>query len=188
MYKFVEESHKLYTIYLYLFILICEKIDIIKFMKIMWELNNLDNTQSPHENFKLFFDEKLILNDCKKAVEDLTMIINIDNENVDDLEAAHDIWVNVLEEKLLTDSIMNQTQKDVLDILDNATSGDKTNVLDFTINNNADNKTNVISGTNNSIVSIKSIYNNTTMFGAQSNNNKLHDLSGLSSWTFLNNV
>ena len=169
-------------------ILVCEKIDIIKFMKIMWELNNLDNTQSPHENFKLFFDEKLILNDCKKAVEDLTMIINIDNENVDDLEAAHDIWVNVLEEKLLTDSIMNQTQKDVLDILDNATSGDKTNVLDFTINNNADNKTNVISGTNNSIVSIKSIYNNTTMFGAQSNNNKLHDLSGLSSWTFLNNV
>ena len=169
-------------------ILVCEKIDIIKFMKIMWELNSLDNNQTPHENFKLFFDEKLILNDCKKAVEDLTMIINIDNENVDDLEAAHDIWVNVLEEKLLTDSIMNQTQKDVLDILDNATSGDKTNVLDFTINNNADNKTNVISGTNNSIVSIKSIYNNTTMFGAQSNNNKLHDLSGLSSWTFLNNV
>ena len=169
-------------------ILVCEKIDIIKFMKIMWELNNLDNTQSPHENFKLFFDEKLILNDCKKAVEDLTMIINIDNENVDDLEAAHDIWVNVLEEKLLTESIMNQTQKDVLDILDNATSGDKTNVLDFTINNTADNKTNVISGTNNSIVSIKSIYNNTTMFGAGSNNNKLHDLSGLSSWTFLNNV
>ena len=168
-------------------ILVCEKIDIIKFMKIMWELNNLEGTQSPHENFKLFFDEKLILNDCKKAVEDLTMIINIDNENVDDLEAAHDIWVNVLEEKLLTDSIMNQTQKDVLDILDNATSGDKTNVLDFTINNTPDNKTNVISGTNNSIVSIKSIYNNTT-FGMGSNNNKLHDLSGLSSWTFLNNV
>ena len=168
-------------------ILVCEKIDVIKFMKIMWELNNLDNAQSPHENFKLFFDEKLILSDCKKAVEDLTMIINIDNENVDDLEAAHDIWVNVLEEKLLTESIMNQTQKDVLDILDNATSGDKTNVLDFTINNTPDNKTNMISGTNNSIVSIKSIYNNTT-FGIGSNNNKLHDLSGLSSWTFLNNV
>ena len=169
-------------------ILVCEKIDIIKFMKIMWELNDLNNIQNPHENFKLFFDEKLILNNCKKAVEDLTMIINIDNENVDDLEAAHDIWVNVLEEKLLTESIMNQTQKDVLDIMDNATSGDKTNVLDFTINNTPDNKTNVISGTNNSIVSIKSIYNNTTMFGAGSNNNKLHDLSGLSSWTFLNNV
>jgi hypothetical protein len=116
------------------------------------------------------------------------MIINIDNENVDDLEAAHDIWVNVLEEKLLTDSIMNQTQKDVLDIIDNATSGDKTNVMDFTINNNADNKTNVISGTNNSIVSIKSIYNSNGTFGTNSNNNKLHDLSGLSSWTFLNNV
>ena len=169
-------------------ILVCEKIDIIKFMKIMWELNDLNGAQTPHENFKLFFDEKLILNNCKKAIEDLTMIINIDNENVDDLEAAHDIWVNVLEEKLLTESIMNQTQKDVLDIMDNATSGDKTNVLDFTINNTPDNKTNVISGTNNSIVSIKSIYNNTTTFGAGSNNNKLHDLSGLSSWTFLNNV
>ena len=167
-------------------ILICEKIDIIKFMKIMWELNN-DNSITPHENFKLFFDEKLILNDCKKAIEDLTMIINIDNENVDDLEAAHDIWVNVLEEKLLTDSIMNQTQKDVLDIVDNGTSGDKTNVLDYTINNTVDNKTNVISATNNSIVSIKSIYNNTTV-GGGSNNNKLHDLSGLSNWTFLANV
>ena len=92
---------------------------------------------------------------------------------------------------------MNQTQKDVLDIMDNATSGDKTNMLDFTINNTADNKTNVISGTNNSIVSIKSLYlsikslyNNTTFgnFGAGSNNAKIHDLSGLSSWTFLNNV
>ena len=92
--------------------------------------------------------------------------------------------------KNLTESIMNQTQKDVLDIMDNATSGDKTNMLDFTINNTADNKTNVISGTNNSIVSIKSLYNNTTFgnFGAGSNNVKLHDLSGLSSWTFLNNV
>ena len=171
-------------------ILVCEKIDYVKFMKIMWELNDLGNSQSPHENFKLFFDEKLILSDCKNAVEDLTMIINIDNENVDDLEAAHDIWVNVLEEKILTESIMNQTQKDVLDIMDNATSGDKTNMLDFTINNTADNKTNVISGTNNSIVSIKSLYNNTTFgnFGAGSNNAKLHDLSGLSSWTFLNNV
>ena len=167
-------------------ILICEKIDIIKFMKIMWELNN-DNTLTPHENFKLFFDEKLILNDCKKAIEDLTMIINIDNENVDDLEAAHDIWVNVLEEKLLTDSIMNQTQKDVLDIVDNGTSGDKTNVLDYTINNTVDNKTNVICPTNNSIISIKSIYNNTTV-GGGSNYNKLHDLSGLSNWTFLANV
>jgi hypothetical protein len=167
-------------------ILICEKIDIIKFMKIMWELNN-DSSITPHENFKLFFDEKLILSNCKKAIEDLTMIINIDNENVDDLEAAHDIWVNVLEEKLLTDSIMNQTQKDVLDIVDNGTSGDKTNVLDCTINNTVDNRTNVISATNNSIVSIKSIYNNTTV-GGGSNNNKLHDLSGLSNWTFLANV
>ena len=37
---------------------------------------------------------------------------------------------------------------------------------------------------------IKSLYNNTTFgnFGAGSNNAKLHDLSGLSSWTFLNNV
>ena len=190
-YKYLIDSDLLYLIKEGIkngyWILVCEKIDQLKFMKIMWDLNDFSE-QSVHENFKLFFDEKLILSDCKKLVEDLTMIINIDNENVDDLEAAHDIWVNVLEEKLLTDSIMNQTQKDVLDIMDNATSGDKTNALDFTINNTPDNKTNVISGTNNSIVSIKSIYNNTTNFGERSNNNKLHDLSGLSSWTFLNNV
>ena len=93
-----------------------------------------------------------------------------------------------LEEKLLTDSIMNQTQKDVLDIADNATSGDKTNALEYTINNTVDNKTNVITGTNNSIVSIKSIYNNNTTLNGGSNNVRLHDLSGISSWTFLTNI
>lgn len=42
----------------------------------------------------------------------MKMIINIDNENVDDLKTSHDIQVNVLEEKLLTDSIAKVTQKD----------------------------------------------------------------------------
>ena len=152
----------------------------------MWELKN-DSGIKPNENFKIFLDEKLILNDCKKAIEDLTMIITIDDENVDDLEAAHDIWVNVLEEKLLTDSIMNQTQKDVLDIIDNSSS-DKANALEYTINNTVDNKTNVITRTNNSIVSIKSIYNNNSTLNGGSNNVRLHDLSGISSWTFLKNI
>jgi hypothetical protein len=48
-----------------------------------------------------------------KYVEDMTIIINIDNENVDDLEAAENIWVNILDEKFFNDSIMNETQKDI---------------------------------------------------------------------------
>ena len=83
---------------------------------------------------------------------------------------------------------MNQTQKDVLDIMDNS-SGDKTNnALENTINNTVDNKTNVITGTNNSIVSIKSIYNNNSTINGGNNNARLHDLSGISNWTFLTNI
>ena len=187
-------------------ILICEKIDLIKFNKILWELfqeitiNRCTNGSAINENFKLFFDEKLILNDCKKAIEDLTTIVNIDSENVDDLEAAHDIWVNVLEEKILTDSMMNETQKDVLEINDNGTSTDKSNILNLTIKNNLENKTNNINKTNNSIVSIKSVYNNselkgninmknganTKMNGGLGNNSN-NDLSSLLNWSFFLN-
>ena len=63
-------------------ILICEKIDIINFMKIMWELYNNINDISINKNFKIFFDEKLIEDNCQKAIENHSMIVNINYENV----------------------------------------------------------------------------------------------------------
>ena len=108
----------------------------------------------------------------------MTLLLNIDNENVDDLEAAHDIWVNVLEEKILTDSIMNETQKDILEIIENTTPNEKTGMNDVTINNN-----NKSFNTNNSIVSIKSIYNSITTTLNNNFNN-----SNLSDWNFLKNI
>jgi hypothetical protein len=62
-------------------ILIAEKIDIIKFMKIMWELYNSTNDININKNFKIFFDEKLILDNCQKAIENNTMIVNITMRN-----------------------------------------------------------------------------------------------------------
>jgi hypothetical protein len=110
------------------------------------------------------------------------MIININYENVDDLEAAHDIWVNVLEEKILTDSVMNQTQKDVLEINDDS-SDDKTNLIGPSINNTGENK-NINTG--NSIISFKSIYiNNSINHGEK---NVQSNLSEITNWTFLKNV
>ena len=106
----------------------------------------------------------------------ISLLLNIDNENVDDLEAAHDIWVNVLEEKILTDSIMNETQKDILEIIENTTPNEKTGMNDVTINNKSFN-------TNNSIVSIKSIYNSITTTLNNNFNN-----SNLSDWNFLKNI
>ena len=176
-------------------ILICEKIDIIKFMKIMYELYiNVDDI-GVNKNFKLFFDEKLIEENCQKAIENNTMIININYENVDDLEAAHDIWVNVLEEKILTDSVMNQTQKDVLEIIEDS-SDDKTNLIGHSISNTGENKNFNLNNTGNSIISFKSMYNNSSMM--HGNNNKYehnyhhnfrnNDLQKITNWTFLQNI
>ena len=176
-------------------ILICEKIDIIKFMKIMYELYiNVDDI-GVNKNFKLFFDEKLIEENCQKAIENNTMIININYENVDDLEAAHDIWVNVLEEKILTDSVMNQTQKDVLEIIEDS-SDDKTNLIGHSISNTGENKNFNLNNTGNSIISFKSMYNNSSMM--HGNNNKYehnyhhnfrnNDLQEITNWTFLQNI
>ena len=176
-------------------ILICEKIDIIKFMKIMYELYiNVDDI-GVNKNFKLFFDEKLIEENCQKAIENNTMIININYENVDDLEAAHDIWVNVLEEKILTDSVMNQTQKDVLEIIEDS-SDDKTNLIGHSISNTGENKNFNLNNTGNSIISFKSMYNNSSMM--HGNNNNYHhnynynfrnnDLQEITNWTFLQNI
>ena len=156
-------------------IFICDIVNILEFMKIVYEIyENLN--KKIHNNFKLFFDQKLILSECKKYIEDMTLLLNIDNENVDDLEAAHDIWVNVLEEKILTDSIMNETQKDILEIIENTTPNEKTGMNDVTINNKSFN-------TNNSIVSIKSIYNSITTTLNNNFNN-----SNLSDWNFLKNI
>ena len=165
-------------------ILISEKIDNIKFMKIMWELYNNANEININKNFKFFFDEKLIEDNCQKSIENNTMIININYENVDDLEAAHDIWVNVLEEKILTDSVMNQTQKDVLEIMEDS-SDDKTNLMGPSINNTGDNK-NINLNNTGSIISVKSIYNNSSI--KQKNKNTHNNLSEITNWTFLQNV
>ena len=172
-------------------ILIAEKIDIIKFMKIMWELYNSTNDININKNFKIFFDEKLILDNCQKAIENNTMIVNINYENVDDLEAAHDIWVNVLEEKLLTDSVMNQTQKDVLEIIEDS-SYDKTDLIGHSINCTGENKNTNINNIGNSIVSVKSIYNNSSMNHEHGSNNKYskknNNLAEITNWTFLQNI
>ena len=167
-------------------ILICEKIDNIKFMKIMWELYNNLNDINLNKNFKLFFDEKLIEDNCQKSIENNTMIININYENVDDLEAAHDIWVNVLEEKILTESVMNQTQKDVLEIIEDS-SDDKTNLIGGpSISNTGENKNINLNNTGNSIISIKSIYNNSSI--KHKNNHTHNNLVEITNWTFLQNV
>ena len=167
-------------------ILVCEKVDIIKFMKILWELYNNLNEINVHKNFKIFFDEKLIEDNCQKAVENNTTIININSENVDDLEAAHDIWVNVLEEKILTDSVMNQTQKDVLEMIDDS-SVDKTNLIEQSINNTGETKKINTSNMGNSIISIKSIYNNSYVNNGNNNGQK-NNLSEITNWTFLKNI
>ena len=166
-------------------ILICEKIDIIKFMKIMWELYSNINDISINKNFKIFFDEKLIEDNCQKAIENNTMIVNINYENVDDLEAAHDIWVNVLEEKILTESVMNQTQKDVLEIIEDS-SDDKTNLMGPSINNTGENKTINMNNSGNSIISIKSFYNNNSI--SKGNKKVNNNLQEITNWTFLKDV
>ena len=165
-------------------IFICDIVIILKIMKIIWEIYE-NSDKKIHNNFKLFFDEKLILTECKKYVEDMTFILNIDNENVDDLEAAHDIWVNVLEEKILTESVMNQTQKDVLEIMEDS-SYDKTNIMGPSISNTWENKNINLNNTGNSIISIKSFYNvNSTNHGNKKVNNNLQEITN---WTFLKDV
>jgi len=167
-------------------ILVCEKIDIVKFMKIMYELYSNINEVGINKNFKIFFDEKLIEENCQKSIENNTMIVNINYENVDDLEAAHDIWVNVLEEKILTDSVMNQTQKDVLEIIEDS-SEDKTNLIGHSINFTGENKNFNMNNTGNSIVSFKSMYNNTSM-NKGNNLKKNNNLQEITNWSFLQNI
>ena len=115
------------------------------------------------------------------------MIININYENVDDLEAAHDIWVNVLEEKILTDSVMNQTQKDVLDIIEDS-SDDKTNLMGPSISNTGENKNINVNSIGNSLISVKSFYNNINNKNKFSNIKVQNNLAEITNWTFLKDV
>ena len=142
-----------------------------------------------NKNFKIFFDEKLIEDNCQKDIENHTLIININNDNVDDLEAAHDIWVNVLEEKILTDSVMNQTQKDVLEINEDS-SEDKTNLIGPSINNTGETKNMNINNITNSIISVKSIYNNSSINNKKNNAQHVqqNNLAEITNWTFLQNI
>jgi hypothetical protein len=101
-------------------IFISDNISQISLMKMLYEIEYTRiSKKTISKNFKLFLDEKLLRNECKEAIENYTLLLKIDNENVDDLEAAHDVWVNVLEEKLLTESLMDENQNDFLDMNSN---------------------------------------------------------------------
>ena len=117
------------------------------------------------------------------------MIVNINYENFGDLEAAHDIWVNILEEKILTDSVMNQTQIDILEIMEDS-SHDKTNLIGQSINFTGENKNINMNNTGNSIVSFKSMYNNTSMKSGKNGNNQQrnYNIQKITGWTFLQNI
>lgn len=89
-------------------LLITSKIDSKSFIKIFDLIQN--NEKIIHENFKIFFDLNLIDKEdkqIKKLIENFTCILNVDSNSVDDLEAAHDIWVNVLDENILSGKIFN---------------------------------------------------------------------------------
>lgn len=128
-------------------IFISEEIDIVSLMKVIYELKAYSKNVKINNHFKLFLDQKLVREECKKYIEKYTMMLQIENENIEDLEAAHDIWVNVLEEKILTASLMDETQKDFLEV--NSNLG-KNNVSDLTevpdnINNITSHNNNIIS-------------------------------------------
>ena len=137
-------------------IFISEEIDIVSLMKVIYELKVYSKNVKINNHFKLFLDQKLVQEDCKKYIEKYTMMLQIENENIEDLEAAHDIWVNVLEEKILTASLMDETQKDFLEV--NSNLG-KNNVSDLTeVPDNINNFT----SHNNNILSNLGFSNNTS--------------------------
>lgn len=86
-----------------------------------------------HNNFKLFIDINAIsqlkleyrqesftsYQEYKLLVENFCLMLQVDSGSVDDLEAAHDIWVNVLEENILNKTLMDETQKEYLNLNNN---------------------------------------------------------------------
>ena len=83
---------------------------------------------------------------------------------------------------------MNQTQKDVLEIIEDS-SDDKTNLIGHSINFTGENKNLNMNNTGNSIVSFKSMYNNSSMKGCiGSNHTKNYNLQEITNWTFLQNI
>ena len=124
---------------------ISDEINEKRLMKIIYEVkvNNKDITV--HNDFKIFIDQKVMSKDCKKYAEKYTMMLQIENENVEDLEAAHDIWVNVLEEKILTESLMDETQKDFLDVNSNLGKNNVSDITEVVDYSNVNNHNNIIS-------------------------------------------
>ena len=109
------------------------------------------------------------------------MIININYENVDNLEAAKNMWANVLEAKIITESIGNQTQKYVLEIIEDS-SYDNTNLMGGPSISKIENIY-INFNTYNSIIAIKSIYNNSSI--KHKNNNTHNNLAEITNFLFL---
>ena len=102
------------------------------------------------------------------------MIVDVNYENVDNLEAAKNMWANVLEAKIITESIGNQTQKYVLEIIEESGGPYISKTLEnIYINFN----------TYNSIIAIKSIYNNSSI--KHKNNNTHNNLAEITNFLFL---
>ena len=90
------------------------------------------------------------------------MIIKINYENADNLEAAKNIWVNILEAKIITESIGNQTQKYILEIVEDL-SYDNTNLIGGPYISKTVENIYINFNTYNSIIAIKSIHNNSSI-------------------------
>ena len=110
------------------------------------------------------------------------MIININYENVDNLEAAKNMWANVLEAKIITESIGNQTQKYVLEIIEES-SYDNTNLMGGPYISETEENIYINFNTYNSIIAIKSIYNNSSI--KHKNNNTHNNLAEITNFLFL---
>ena len=126
-------------------IFISDNINAVSLMKVLYEIEHMkvNNKKAISKHFKLFLDQKLIKTECKEAIENYTLLLNIDNDNVDDLEAAHDVWVNVLEEKLLTESLMDENQNDFLEMNSNDRgSNNKNSMSDISIRTKHHTRTN----------------------------------------------
>ena len=84
---------------------------------------------------------------------------------------------------------MNHTQKDFLEINEDS-SEDKTNLIGHIINNTGETKNMNINNITNSIISVKSIYNNISFNKKKNNaqNVQQNNLAEITNWTFLQNI
>ena len=83
---------------------------------------------------------------------------------------------------------MNQTQKDVLEIMEDS-SDDKNNLIGHSINFTKENKNLNMNNTGNSIISFKSMLNNSSLKGHIGKNPaKNGNLQEITNWTFLQDI